>query len=311
VTGDNVRKTLIIGSLLIFSGAYVFLSFTTPPQPAAPGFELYEPWRSLIRISFIAPVLLSWAFGGFAVAHLLTVAELTRNGKAGRMFRLLGYGVLALVIGSWVTTAIGQVRNNFFARGSSLDIASTVAQNYAHVLFPLIGFALIYAASVRRAAEEKREDQSWPAALLLIMVLGAIWIGVIFTNASRQSTTFEFGRPTYYISDPLIILTLVTPMLTAWLLGIAGSLNFSDLESGGAPYMRRAFTKIVHGLLFAVFASIVLSGLQSAGSERLLSGGFIFLLGLVYGLVFLMTISYWMMFRGAKTLLEGNYEHQE
>jgi len=310
---ESVHKSVIIAALLVFSGAYVYLSFTTPPQPAAPGFELYEPWKTLIRISFILPIILSWAFGAFAVMYLTAAAHRAPGTKVGRMFHLLGYGVMALIMGSWVSTVIGQVRTNFLERGSVLDVASTVATNYVYVLFPLVGFALIYMASTSRATatQEERRDPSWPAALLLIVVLGALWIAIIFTNESRQTSTLSFARPTYYISDPLIILTIVTPTLAAWLLGIAGALNFSDLESGGAPAMRKAFTRIVHGLLFAVFNSMILNGLLSAGSERLLAAGLAFLLVIIYVFVFLATVSYWMIWRGAKDLLDQSYEHQE
>ena len=307
----EIRKSIIIAALIVFSVAYVGLTFAAPPQPTAPGFELHEPWKSIVRITFILPILLSWAFGANAVVHLLKAAEDARDEKARRMFRLLGNGVLALIMGSWIPTLISQLRNNFFARDSYLEMASTVAQNYAYVLFPLLGFAYIYAASVSRAADDGRKKENWPAALLLIAILGALWVGIIFTNSSRQTTSLAYGRPTYYISDPLIALTLVTPTIAAWLLGMTGALNFSALESKGSPRNRKAYSRIIHGLLLAVFNSMILNGLLSAGSERLLAAGLGILLVIVYIFVFIAVFSYWLIYRGAKDIIDASYEHQE
>lgn len=309
---EDIRKSVIVAILLLASGAHVYLSYTAPTQPTAPGFEILEPWRSILRITFILPVLLSWAFGAFAVHYLLTAAQMAPDARATRAFRLLGYGILALVMGSWMTSLIGQIRNNFFQRGSFQDIASTVATNYAYVLFPLIAFACIYLASTRRNEPEGRKGRNASVALLLITMLGALWLGIIFTNETRQTTALAFGRPTYYISDPLIILTIVTPTLVAWALGIIGALNLSDLESGGAPATRKAFSRIVDGLLLAVFNSMILNGLLSAGAERLLSVGLGILLAIVYIFIFLAALSYWMICRGAKQLLATPaYEPQE
>ena len=310
MTQDQSHKAVLYAVLLLISGAYIYLSFTAPQQATAPGFELYEPWKTVIRITIMLPILLSWAFGAFAVHYLMSSAWHVKSVELGKMFRLLGYGVMALVVGSWVPSIIGQIRTNFFPDDAFLEMAATIAQNYAYVLFPLIGFALIYKASISPAAQAVPRNQSLPAAMLLIGILGALWIATIFTNQTRQTTTLEFGRPSYYINDALIILTLVTPTLAAWLMGIAGALNFSDLESGGSPSNRKAFTRIVHGLLIAVFNSMIINGLLSAGSERLTGVGLLFLLIIVYIFVFLAITSYGLIWRGAKDL-SAYYEHQE
>jgi hypothetical protein len=313
VTRTNARQAFIAVTLLLVGGLYAYLTFTAPAptRPAAPGFELLEPWKTIVQITFILPFLASWAFGAFAVDYLLeTARRLPAGAKAVRMFRLLGYGVLALVLGSWISSLISQVRGNFFPEDAYMQMALTVAQNYAYVLFPLVGFTLIYLASTTRITETGPKHQSQPVALLLIAILGALWTAIVFTNDARQVTTSVYGRPTYYINDALIILTLVTPTLAAWLLGITGALHFSDLESGGDAKLRKAFTRIVHGLMIAVINSMILNGLLSAGSERLLAAGLVFLLVIIYIFVFMTVFSYWMICRGAKILLD-TYEHQE
>jgi hypothetical protein len=311
VKPEHLRKIVLCTVLLLVSGAYAYLTFATPSKPAAPGFDLHEPWKTVIQITLMLPIILSWAFGAFAVEYLMTAARRTSEPKSALMLRRLGYGVLALVIGSWITTVISQVRNVFFANDAFLSMVATIATNYAYVVFPLLGFTLIYLASLNRAPQKDARQQSWPPALLLIGILGTLWVGIIFTNGARQTSNYAYGQPTYYLSDPLIVLTLITPTLAAWLLGITGALNFSDLESGGSAANRKAFTQIVHGLLIAVFNSMILNGLLSAGSERLIGGGLAFLLAIIYVFVFFAVVSYWMICRGAKNLLIAPYEHQK
>jgi|GEM_PF-5192607 len=309
---EETRKAVVSALLFVAIGAYLYLRFTAPPQPTAPGFEVLDSWRTVINVTITLPFLLAWGFGAFAVLYLMTASRRTPDEASQRMFRLLGYGVFALVLGSWITSLISQIGVNFVPDEPRLEAMVTIARNYAYMLSPLAGFIFIYLASKTRRAREDRGKQNWPPAVLLVSILGALWTAIIFTNESRQVSALAFGEPSYYINDPLIVLTLITPTLIAWVLGIAAALNFSDLESGGTLADRQAFSRIVHGLLLAVFNSMILNGLLSAGSERLLAGSVAFLLAIVYVFVLLAVFSYWMICSGARKLLSGlHYEHQE
>ncbi|HTK59622.1 MAG TPA: hypothetical protein VL283_00280, partial [Candidatus Baltobacteraceae bacterium] len=279
---EEARKAIVSALLFLAIGSYLYLRFTAPPTPTAPGFELFEPWKTIVNVTITVPFLLAWGFGAFAVLYLMTASRRTPDEASQRMFRLLGYGVFALAAGSWITSMISQIGADFAPNEPRIKAAITIARNYAYMLSPLAGFIFIYLASKMRRAREDRAKQNWPPAVLLISILGALWTAIIFTNESRQVAPAAFGEPSFYINDPLIVLTLITPTLIAWFLGIAAALNFSDLESGGSPADRQAFTRIVHGLLLAVFNSMILNGLLSAGSDRLLSGSFAFLLAIVY-----------------------------
>src|SRR5688572_15201156 len=137
---EETRKAIVSALLFLAIGTYLYLRFTAPPQPSAPGFELYEPWKTVINVTITLPFLLAWGFGAFAVLYLMTASRRTPDGASQRMFRLLGYGVLALVLGSWITSLISQIGANFVPEDSRLEAIVTVARNYAYMLSPLAGF---------------------------------------------------------------------------------------------------------------------------------------------------------------------------
>lgn len=300
---ENERKIFVAVAAAAACAVYGYLTFAAPAQPSSSGLQLQEPWRSVLRVTFVVPFLLSWVLGALAVERLMTAGWKAKDAANTQMFRRLSYGALALVLGSWITSLVSQVRNNYVQSSGALEAPLAVAQNYGYVLSSLIAFAFIYRASMGRR-QPARDTRSLSFALLLVGILGALWLGTIFTNPSRQVPGPVAGaRATYYIPDPLILLTIVTPTLLAWVLGIAGSLNFSVMELGGATKEeRKAYARIIDGFLIAVFNSMILNGLLSAGSERLLAAGLGFILVILYAFVLATAVSYWLMYRGAKTL---------
>ncbi len=299
------NRKIAYGILIVLVAAHALLSFYAPRAAATPGFELSESARLIIQISFVFFTVLSWFFAASAVIYARSLAsQIKPEDKTNYFLRRLSWGVGILILGFVIATFTGHIRTynpgNEFVR-----MSVTILNNYVYVFSSLIGLGFIYRA-FRHQKKTGMFNYNIVAAVAITIVVSALWAGLIFTNPSRQTSTAPGLYPSFYINDLWIILTIVLPTVLAWFMGILAALNFSDFSVEAEGYEKQKMTsRLVSGIWLLVFNVMILFGILSAGSERLLSTGLVGVLVIVYFFIFMMIIANWRVAAALKKLYES------
>ncbi|MBI3633073.1 MAG: hypothetical protein HY226_02160 [Candidatus Vogelbacteria bacterium] len=297
--GSAYAITAILGVL------YAYLTLMAPePSKVIPGFEMTYIARKVLQTTLIVPIILTWFFAIRTVLYTQFYYYHVSKEPQRTFFRLLGFGIGALIGGFIVATLVGQIRNynidNDLVKG-----AVTIAVNYVYVLSGLVGFGLIYRAT-RNEASKKMDspNQNMAVGICLALIIGVIWALLIFTNTSRQVSDIPGSTASFYISDFLIITTVIIPTVVGWFLAVMSALNLS--EKGPAVVdqkIRRQFSRLTIGLWFLLFSLIVLNGILAIGTDRLVRVGLLVVLIIIYFFILLVLLAYWKISKSIEGLL--------
>jgi hypothetical protein len=286
---------------LVYVVVYLFA-----PSSAAGQYALSDIQVGLLKLTVAIPLLLIWLVAVHGLKHLRRYTRLVKGSPDGRGFSLIFSGVVALVIGA-VTVAISGQLEAYGLRHGRVEEA-VIMHNYLQVLFPLSAFILTYIGTRRlievAGAASEASRKKW-LVFLLFLILAPLYTWVVFNDPNRTVPTSEgVAHATHYLSDPLILFTLVMPYLFAWAMGIATLLNLwlYGRRVGGHIY-RQALKRFILGMGFVVSFSIALQFLSTA-SGAISRLGLRPILALVYFLLAAYAIGYVLIASGSKQLAE-------
>lgn len=135
--------------------------------------------------------------------------------------------------------------------------------------------------------------------------LTSAYVWAVFHNSHRTITENPLlVRPTYFLEDWLIVLTIVIPYLITWTVGGLAILNIRSfaMDVPGKIY-RRSFNNITYGLLTIILLGIGLQLLTQAATVFADSSLKVILL-LVYLIILIMAAGYLYLARGARQLTD-------
>ena len=141
-------------------------------------------------------------------------------------------------------------------------------------------------------------------AFLFSFIVTALYGLMVFSSPGRQTSLDPSIRPTYYLSDSLIFLTIILPSFGMWILGILSAFQV-DRFSPESFSIRQHIAKrrFVDGILTMVFASTSIQVLLALGGLRLINLGLAFIIFAVYLVLILLVYAYFLIMRGARGLL--------
>ncbi len=309
-------KFSLYAVVLIFCAFYAYVQLITPTT-GSNTLGLTSAGINALRVSFIALYFATLILGVQAVIAIWNYATQSLNlGDAAKERGLvrIGYGVLCLVLGLALATSISSTRTLLAPTGTPITAlwqALTVIINYVYVLSPALGLSIIYSGAKLSAGSNTILARSQRDNLIVATIFSAIvtvFYGVLtFTNPTRQVSADLALRPTYVISDPLIMFTLILPSFFVWILGILAAFELDRITpKESTPQQRAARKNMVNGLWEIIFSSILIQTLLSLGGGRLLHLGLFFILFAIYGFFLLLIIGYFTIWRGASGLLKSS-----
>lgn len=299
---------------VIFCAIYAYLTFYTPPT-ASPQLGITAGGIQVLRFSFVVFYAITMFIGVRSVFGVWKYAD-AAFGKdmtlKQRGLVRVGYGLLSLIMGFGLSVTLGGIRSLIAPAGSPITPwwgYLTIITNYLYIIWPAVGLGIIFSGARASAGGGSWLARSGSRDNLIIAVIFSLLVTVFygiltFTNPTRQMSADLAIRPTYLISDPLILLTIILPSFFVWVLGLLAALELDqitpkELSSEG----RSARKKLVNGLWEVIFSSILIQALLSLGGARLLHLGLLFILFSIYGYFALLVLGYFTILRGAKKLL--------
>ncbi len=274
-TVKNNKKIIYYVLIFFIWAIYVYVTFTTPIV-SSDQFRITEAQVFVLRTSISAMYLFMWMGGLYGV--------LSMQSQKLKGFGVVGNGLFLILLAFIIPTVVNAIGAPYI-QVEKFNMIMTIVNNYFYVLLPLIGFYLIFKGlkAVWSLADEvvRTLDDKIITGFFVLLISG-VYTYFVFTNNTRQMSDIPGIKPTYYLPDLLIFLTIIVPSVVAWGFGVYSALLAGRIANLSLVTEEIRLTRLVKGIWFVIFSSILLQMLLSLGTSRLLSLGVGTILVIVY-----------------------------
>jgi hypothetical protein len=259
----------------------------------------------LLSLTILVPIVAIWFAAFYSIVNISKYTEKIKGSPDGEGFKKLTLGLIILGLSLPINTIISKVLSLTTLQHDTSQAFSTIITTHLSVLTYLFGFFFLFQGSraLLKSVKKARLHKNHVLAVAAVLVVIAIpYIIVILMNPSRIVAVAPATVATYYMSDWLIIMTIVIPYIVVWALGFYTTLLLHTYHQkvGGKIY-RASLSKLDRGFFIVIASSILLQFLTSATTS--LSGwGLGALLILVYVLLAIIAAGYILIALGAKGL---------
>jgi hypothetical protein len=284
----SARNYILLFILVVLG--YCALTFFSPiSQSALNRFNVTEAQMRLIQLSFVIPIVLIWVAAAYGAFQVRKYAAAIKGSPDGEAFASISNGLGVLVGGLIAASLIGTIRSYIPDNPSQLATLQVVT-NYFNLAYALAAFALLFKGSRQLLAVGRTKLPSGKAIFSAILALVA-FAGVtylVFKNPYRNGTPDASKYQSYYLSDPMILLTLLVPYAILWWIGLTGGLAVRQyhVTVKGSLY-RAALSRLSLGFISIIAFSIILQFFSALGPVWAELG-----LGAILGIVYLILIAY-------------------
>jgi hypothetical protein len=284
---------------------YAVLNVMAPASPAISRYGITITQGNLLRATVLLPLLVIWLAALFAVVRFRYYTGLLRGSSDATAFKYLAQGLIMLFLVIVLPSFVSLVAS-YSPASLAMQKASVIIRNYLNVILYLLAFWYMWQGSrnlnktVEVPLKRYKRDQTAVIALLAVLVIIYIW--AIFNNQFRTISNDPLVRPTYYLSDWLIILTVFIPYVIAWFWGSLAIVNIRTFaQQVPGIFYRKAFTWVARGLIVIVALSICLQFLSQSASVFSHATLKLILL-IVYLLLLAIASGYLLLAKGARDL---------
>jgi hypothetical protein len=289
----------IIGLWII----YALATFMAPAAVQTSGrYGLSTGELSVLRITVVLPFLFIWLSGVYAVLRFSRYLKYVSNSNESEGFGNIIYGLWLLLIVIIVPSFIGLI-TTYNPDSYEIQKTITIIRNYFNIVLYLSAFWFILKASRQLTGiAEINRSKKWKLIGVIGLGISILYVFLVFSNDYRGFSADSLIRPTYYLPDILIALTIILPYIVTWVLGLMAIYNiyFFSKHVSGVVY-RKAFSWVAYGLGSITGLSIFLQFLSQSSAYFGRAGLSIILL-IVYLLLIAIAIGYLCIAKGAKAL---------
>jgi len=272
-----------------------------PIDPAAAErYNLSPVAARFLNLAVAIPFSGIWLIAWYGFSHLRSYARRIRNTKEGPAFQSIAQGTKILVFSLPITAVMSAFLNYLAIQDANFEPISTILRNYVRLLLPFISFMYISrgASMLLKTVKHPRGVQYPRFSTIGLIILSTTFTWLII---NRPSTVDGLGAA-YFMPDWLILSTIAVPYLYMWTRGLYAAYQitmYKKYVKGSVykfflSYLSRGFTTII---LVSVLMQFILTV-----SSRILRLNLTPILLIVYVLVFLSSIGYIYIARGAKRL---------
>jgi hypothetical protein len=247
---------------------YGIVTILAPGAEAVTRYGLTLFQTNLLRVTILLPYLLIWAASLYSVLHFHAYTKLIKISPEKKAFENITLGLMFL-FAEVVLPAFVNLIGAYFPDSFTIQKIVTVVRNDLTVLLYLFSFYFLWQASREflkiflqnsPAAKPKYEIVSIVTALLSV-----IFIFCVISNPYRTSSPTSLIKPTYYLNDLSIFITIVIPYIIVWLLGLLTIKNIRTFatEVQGVIY-KKTFSATAKGLSIIISLVIALQFLSQA-----------------------------------------------
>ncbi len=299
----NFNKYYLIYVLIAL--VYCSLILLIPPDASVlTKYGISAAQVKLLSLSLAVPILLIWWLGFFGFIKLKQYAYSIRSNKDGKSFEQISNGLMVMAIGSPLISIISSYSNYVGQRNPAWTSYSVILSNYLTLAMVFFTFYLIQQGANKLAAILKGKERSSTDVLikLLFALFAVLYIHFTLQNPARQFPTPGISKAAYYLSDSLLVITIIIPYLFVWWYGIRSTylIRLYSNKVKGVVY-KQSLGLLSAGLGTVVIAYMFLRFLTSF-TTQLNSWSLKALLIVLYVLIAVLGLGYGLIAAGAKRL---------
>jgi hypothetical protein len=305
---NPTHRTLYLAVIVLWA-TYATLTLMAPLAPGSARFHLDTLELQVIRLTVIIPMLATWILAAYGAIRFKSYANSIRASADGKAMKFIATGLGWLAGYLIILTMIGAILPYLYQ--SEYRDFMISCRNIITMLSALIGFIYIYigAQKLSRLINSKpiwNSTRVWK--LLVPYCLFAIaFTYAFFINPDIAQPGQSLSVPTYVLPPAILLVVIVIPYLSMWLLGILAILNIRAyaFTVPGVIY-KKILSRLVRGVLGVMSFTIALQIFNVLlGTISQLTLGRILLI--IYLLIILVAVSYASIASGARRLakIEG------
>lgn len=260
VTRTKQPATHAIAWCILLVIIYTVLIFALPANSITQQkYDLTSFEYRLIMFSLAVPSLLLWFAAFIGYGTLRQYAHALRHTDEGADFLRLSQGCTWLVWSLPISAILAIVFNALANTHPHLHPTAIILQNYASLIFPLIGFTIICLSSHRLLARLKLELRLRNIRLMTVLFIGFGLIYCYLTFQHLDLSSLSSSSNPYYLPLWLLIITIILPFLYTWFIGLIGAAQIALFSRNAVGLLyRRALIYLAIGLVAVIVSSIAL-----------------------------------------------------
>jgi len=291
---------------LLAVAIYISLSFLAPVDSAVlERYNISTTQLALLRLTVVLPLVAIWFAAFYGYDKFRNYAEVIQESPDGKAFVHIANGLGVLALSLPATSIVSSVFDLLTRDSEGALPSTTIAANYLAVALALAAFWFLYKGSkmlLRSIAPRADQKPFYNATLFAIAVLAVVYTYFTFQNPVRRVPTEPIEEATYYLPDPLILVTIVVPYLLIWYLGLRSAAFIAEYARSvkGILY-KQVLGFLAKGLVAIILLSITL---QFLGNFATWFGALSLapILVIVYLLLIAIAVGYAYVAAGAKKL---------
>jgi hypothetical protein len=291
--------------LAILALLYLVLTYITPIESATlTKYNLSPAKAHFLSLTLAIPIIAIWGAAVYGYIRLSDYAHTIQGSKDGIAWMEVARGLGWLAYGLPLSAVIGSVLNYIAAYHTGFIPASIILTNYLSVFLLLVGMYWLSVGSTKLLNIVHGDHYSVKqiGLGLLLVVITVFFAIATFANDNRQFPSHPPVKAVYYLSDPLIVLTIFLPYLLVWFFGFKAAYNVYQYRKfvPGSIY-KKALGLLSSGILVITLTYIFARYLVSV-SGFLEQSSLQAILGVLYLLILLLGIGYVLAALGSRRL---------
>ncbi len=299
----NFNKYYLIYALIAV--LYCSLIIIIPPDASVlTRYSLSPSSAKLLSLSLALPILVIWWLGFFGFVKLKEYAHDIKTNKDGKSLEQIGNGLMIMAIGGPLISMINSYSNHLATQRPSLTSGAVITYNYLTLIMIFATFYLVHEGASKLSGILKKKELSRTEILIKLIFAAFSILYIYFTlqNPSRQFPGPGISRAAYYLSDSILVITIIIPYLFVWWYGIRATYLIQQYSKkvSGIIY-RQSLSRLAAGLGLVVVTYMLLRFLTSF-TTQLNSWSLKVLLLVVYLLLIFLGLGFGLIAKGAKQL---------
>lgn len=299
----KVRQLYLLTAVLVVWAAYVLLNISESLGVLKDDFNTGLGKGLVILLSIDALLLIIWLAAAFGSFWVFWYSQSIKD-------RLESHAWLKIAQGLVVFT-VSIIASGYISLLERLDILNqsqrVIVSNLSTVFLSLVAYTLIFLGTrelLRRINSKDSLGKIRQLASLALIVAIIVYVYAVFTNEYRLAAEDPKIVPTYYLSDPLILILITIPTAISWIVGVMAAINLAayKLAATGLIY-KKALKNLYVGVLSLIIFSVALQYVRQLVSS-LLNLRLSQVLLLVYVILIVYVVAYSFIVSGAKKLLK-------
>ncbi len=296
-----LRRTayVVLGTL---SFVYIAVTLAQPVSQATSQYGISEMAVRLLQLTIVGPVTAIWFLALYGSLGFKAYAASISDSRDGNALNYVANGLIILIATLVASTTLQAFMP--WMRQDGLQAGWTVMANYVGAFGHLLAFASIYHGSngLAKLVAYKSVQKGKLIGTLVLVPLVGLYAYTMFHNPARNSAPVGENVSSYFLSDPMLLLTIVLPFSITWFIGMLAIVNINAYyrHSEGIIY-RKSLAYLTKGLIAVVASSLVIQMISAMG-PALASWGLSQVILLLYILIVIYSAGHVLVLKGARRL---------